>query len=69
MKEQASQVEQLFEKKKYKKALLILRKINKKQPSFRTINLTASCYFYDKNKHGNLIPNLYKKSSAIIIIL
>jgi tetratricopeptide (TPR) repeat protein len=48
MKEQVSQVEQLFEKKKYKKALLLLKKINKKQSSFRTINLTASCYFYDK---------------------
>ncbi len=48
MKEQVSQVEQLFEKKKYKKALLLLKKINKKQPSFRTLNLTGSCYFYDK---------------------
>ncbi|NQZ07030.1 MAG: tetratricopeptide repeat protein [Algicola sp.] len=48
MREQIIQVEQLFEKKKYKKALLLLKKINKKQASYISINLAASCYFYDK---------------------
>jgi len=48
MNDQIIQVEQLLDKKKYKKALLILQKINKKHPSFASISYTASCYFFNK---------------------
>lgn len=50
------QVEQLLDKKKYKKALLILQKINKRHPSFASISYTASCYFFN-NKYAQ--ANLY----------
>ena len=56
MKDQLSQVQQLFSKQKYKKALLTLKKINKKQPSFESINYTSLCYFHDKQYP---LANLY----------
>lgn len=48
MSDQITIVTELFSKKKYKKALSILNKINKKQPDFLSLHYTGACYFYEK---------------------
>lgn len=48
MEELMVKVAQLFDRKKYQKALTLLKKLNKKEPDFSSLSITASCYFHLK---------------------